>query len=87
MAEQRAETCGEVTTMIGWGIFKRLLKINQSDYDLGADAQVTEVRLNLLELERSQRSLRHAVEDTGFFLGDALVRQPYDRARARNHGS
>lgn len=81
-----AEPAREAAPMIGW--LTRLLKIDERQpYDHEADASVTEVRVNLAELEQSQLRLKRAVEDTGFFLGDAMVRRQHDRPRAVHHDS
>lgn len=85
MAAQRAPTAREVTAMIGLATIKRILKIDQSAYDQSSDAHVSEVRVNLDQLEASQEPLKRAIRDTGFFLGDALVRQPHERVRAVHH--
>lgn len=81
-----AEPAREAAAMIGW--LTRLLKIDdRQPYDHEGDTNVTQVRVNLLELEHSQRKLRATVEDTGFFLGDALVRRQHDGIRTRHYGS
>lgn len=72
--------------MMQW--LTRLLKIDERQpYDHLTDAKVSEVRVTLRELERSQHRLRCAVDNTGFFLGDAMVRQRHDAIRESHHGS
>lgn len=79
-----AESAREAQAMIGW--LTRLLKVDaKTPYAEQPDTQAAKVKVNLRELEQSQAKLKRAVDDTGFFLGDALVRQQHDRARADNH--
>jgi hypothetical protein len=70
--------------MMDW--LAHFLKLHHHQrYDQDCDATVTKVKVNLQSLEDSQTRLRQSVEDTGFFLGDAMVRQAHERTRATNY--
>jgi hypothetical protein len=67
------------------GAVKRLLKIDHAGHADDATGRLDDIRIKLAELEESQAPLKRAVEDTGFFLGDALVRSDNERYRAIHH--
>lgn len=80
-----AATAREATQM---SILARLKRLFIPDREpVATETHILELRVKLAELEQSQRPLKRAVEDTGFFLGDALVRQQHERNRAHNHSS
>jgi len=70
-----------------WQSLKKALKLDEPGDGLAQDAPVEMVTVKLAELEESQEKLKRVMNDTGFFLGDALVRQDDDRARARSSHS
>lgn len=66
---------------------KRLLHLDGASVAMHEETheRAKATRMNIKELELSQDRLRRAVEDTGFFLGDALVRQTHDRDRTMDN--
>lgn len=73
----------QAAIMIGW--LARLLKLDGSGYDHQADEHVQDAHAKLAELEESQTKLRRAVEETGFFLGDAYLRKTDESGRTIHH--
>lgn len=67
-----------------WQSLKKALKLDEPGDGKTQNAPVEIVTVKLAELEESQEKLKRVMSDTGFFLGDALVRQDDDRARARH---